>query len=90
MDRLERAKQLMKDINEGDTVLITKSFFNSFETYCDKEEDIPLHNHGIVIKVNTNHKHKNTGDLGFYSLVTFKMPNGELIELFSRDLIKLF
>jgi hypothetical protein len=87
------------DIKEGDMVVISKQFLNSFESHCEDENDIPEHNHGTVTKVIKPRDKDEKGRMlhpspytrmGMYDYVTFKMPNDKEISLFSVDLRKLY
>jgi hypothetical protein len=83
----QQNKDLLK---EGDMVLLKPAFFNSFLNHCDDETVIPLHNHGKVLSVTKDHKWKYTAGYSMYYLVEIELPNKEVIELFSSDLIKLY
>ncbi len=77
-------------LKEGDTVLFKPAFFNSYLNHCNDETEIPLHNYGKVLSVIKNHKFRNIAIYSMCYLVEIEMPNKEVIELFSSDLIRLY
>lgn len=88
-----------QDIKVDDTVVITKSFLNSFENHCEDEEDVPKHNYGVVTRVVKPRDRDEKGRglhpsphtrMGMYNYITFKMPNDQEISLFSCDVRKLY
>lgn len=96
--RIGKHSKKEADIKEGDTVVVSKQFLNSFDSHCENENDIPEHNHGVVTRVikpndmyNGKNRHPSPHTLmGMYDYVTFKMPNDREISLFSVDLRKLY
>jgi len=99
MSRINEHDIKEAEIKEGDTVVISLSLLNSFNTHCNSEDDIPEHNHGTVTKiVKPRDRDKNGGllhpspysEYGRYDYVTFKMPNGKELSLFSKNLRKLY